>query len=121
LLDGKLFLAPIDSNPQQVLDVGTGTGIWAMYFSFPAMVRAKLTKPATSVTSFLHRLLLALICPRFSLRGKAYPPTTWPILTNGEPKGCLKSIPTEKGVMPAPETAHRLPAVLIECLCKVQC
>lgn len=33
LLDGKLFLAPIGSNPQQVLDVGTGTGIWAMYSS----------------------------------------------------------------------------------------
>lgn len=33
MLDGKLFLAPIDPNPQQVLDVGTGTGIWAMYFS----------------------------------------------------------------------------------------
>lgn len=30
LLDGKLFLAPIDPNVQQVLDVGTGTGIWAM-------------------------------------------------------------------------------------------
>ena len=49
MLDGKLFLAPIGSNPQvnlihetidrdakllkntqKVLDVGTGTGIWAM-------------------------------------------------------------------------------------------
>ncbi|KAI2975165.1 hypothetical protein CBS147323_1035 [Aspergillus niger] len=27
-LDGKLHLAPI-SNPQEILDVGTGTGIWA--------------------------------------------------------------------------------------------
>lgn len=30
MLDNKLFLAPIDQNPQQVLDIGTGTGIWAM-------------------------------------------------------------------------------------------
>lgn len=34
LLEGKLFLAPINSAPQQVLDVGTGTGIWAMYIRF---------------------------------------------------------------------------------------
>lgn len=27
--DDKLFLAPV-KNPQKVLDVGTGTGIWAM-------------------------------------------------------------------------------------------
>ena len=31
LLDDKLFLAPINGNPEKVLDVGTGTGIWAMY------------------------------------------------------------------------------------------
>jgi ubiquinone/menaquinone biosynthesis C-methylase UbiE len=31
LLDDKLFLAPISRNPGKVLDVGTGTGIWAMY------------------------------------------------------------------------------------------
>jgi ubiquinone/menaquinone biosynthesis C-methylase UbiE len=30
LLDGKLFLAPIGDHPQKVMDVGTGTGIWAM-------------------------------------------------------------------------------------------
>lgn len=33
LLDGKLFLAPIGDSPQRVLDVGTGTGIWAMEFA----------------------------------------------------------------------------------------
>lgn len=27
--DNKLYLAPLE-NPQKVLDVGTGTGIWAM-------------------------------------------------------------------------------------------
>ncbi|KAF3083859.1 hypothetical protein TWF569_001393 [Orbilia oligospora] len=29
-LGGKLYLAPIDECPQKILDVGTGTGIWAM-------------------------------------------------------------------------------------------
>ncbi|KAF2117101.1 S-adenosyl-L-methionine-dependent methyltransferase [Lophiotrema nucula] len=29
-LDGELHLAPIGSNPQRVLDIGTGTGIWAI-------------------------------------------------------------------------------------------
>jgi len=38
LLDNKLFLAPIGSHPQKVLDVGTGTGIWAIDFAdqFPS-------------------------------------------------------------------------------------
>src|SRR5450756_2017626 len=31
-LDGKLHLAPIGPNPQNVLDVATGTGIWAVEF-----------------------------------------------------------------------------------------
>ncbi|KAH6883556.1 S-adenosyl-L-methionine-dependent methyltransferase [Thelonectria olida] len=31
-LDNKLFLAPLE-NPQMVLDVGTGTGIWAIDFA----------------------------------------------------------------------------------------
>jgi ubiquinone/menaquinone biosynthesis C-methylase UbiE len=26
----KLHLAPIDPHPQRILDLGTGTGIWAM-------------------------------------------------------------------------------------------
>ncbi|KAF2429240.1 hypothetical protein EJ08DRAFT_671167 [Tothia fuscella] len=32
-LNGRLYLAPIDSHPQRVLDIGTGTGIWAMDFA----------------------------------------------------------------------------------------
>lgn len=32
LLGGRLQLAPI-KNPQRVLDLGTGTGIWAIYFA----------------------------------------------------------------------------------------
>jgi len=30
LLGEKLFLAPIDPNPQRILDLGTGSGIWAL-------------------------------------------------------------------------------------------
>lgn len=26
----KLYLAPLDGTPKRVLDVGTGTGIWAI-------------------------------------------------------------------------------------------
>jgi methylase of polypeptide subunit release factors len=30
LFGGKLHLAPIGAKPQRILDVGTGTGIWAI-------------------------------------------------------------------------------------------
>lgn len=33
MLHGKLYLAPISENPQKVLDIGTGTGIWAIDFA----------------------------------------------------------------------------------------
>ncbi|SCO76926.1 related to TAM domain methyltransferase [Fusarium oxysporum] len=38
MLDGALFLAPIGDHPQRVLDLGTGTGIWAIDFAddFPS-------------------------------------------------------------------------------------
>lgn len=30
LTDGKLFYAPVGENPQKIIDLGTGTGIWAV-------------------------------------------------------------------------------------------
>lgn len=30
LCGGDLFFAPIGKNPQEILDIGTGTGIWAI-------------------------------------------------------------------------------------------
>ncbi|KAJ9319263.1 hypothetical protein DTO271D3_32 [Paecilomyces variotii] len=37
MMDGKLFLAPISETPRHVLDLGTGTGLWAIDFgdNFP--------------------------------------------------------------------------------------
>ncbi len=32
LLSDNLHFAPIGEHPQHVLDIGTGTGIWAMEF-----------------------------------------------------------------------------------------
>lgn len=29
ILDGKLVLAPIGTNPQKIVDLGTGSGLWA--------------------------------------------------------------------------------------------
>ncbi|KAK0099254.1 hypothetical protein ONS96_008488 [Cadophora gregata f. sp. sojae] len=33
MMDQKLYLAPIKPNPQNVLDIGTGTGLWAIQFA----------------------------------------------------------------------------------------
>lgn len=33
VLGGKLHVAPLSNTPQRVLDIGTGTGIWAIDFA----------------------------------------------------------------------------------------
>lgn len=33
MLGGKLYLAPLPVGPLEVLDIGTGTGIWAKQFA----------------------------------------------------------------------------------------
>lgn len=37
ILDGKLGLAPV-KNPKNVLDVATGTGIWAIEYGEPCKI-----------------------------------------------------------------------------------
>jgi ubiquinone/menaquinone biosynthesis C-methylase UbiE len=46
-LQDQLFLAPIKPNPQNVLDMGTGTGIWAI--DFGERCRPELLSPADSI------------------------------------------------------------------------
>jgi ubiquinone/menaquinone biosynthesis C-methylase UbiE len=37
-LDGHLSLAPLNREPEHVLDIGTGTGVWAIdYGDNPAL------------------------------------------------------------------------------------
>ena len=33
LTQGRLYTAPISDSPRRVLDLGTGTGIWAIDFA----------------------------------------------------------------------------------------
>lgn len=48
VLGGKLYLAPIGENPSRILDLGTGTGIWAMDFA-----------------EYAYLIVMVEVCPRF--------------------------------------------------------
>jgi ubiquinone/menaquinone biosynthesis C-methylase UbiE len=49
LLKGKLGLAPVE-KPRRVLDLGTGTGIWAIEFGeYIAAVQTPSLKPLPSL------------------------------------------------------------------------
>ncbi|TVY91516.1 Secondary metabolism regulator [Lachnellula willkommii] len=54
--DDQLFLAPIGSNPQRILDLGTGTGIWAIEMGSSAQIhvytRADITSSVPPNVSF---------------------------------------------------------------------
>jgi hypothetical protein len=49
VLDGKLYLAPISKTPQRVLDLGTGTGIWAIDFGNSSTKRFRLGERLTKL------------------------------------------------------------------------
>lgn len=44
--DGKLCLAPINPNPRNVLDIGTGRGDWAIDFAEYVFARMAIRKPS---------------------------------------------------------------------------
>jgi ribosomal protein RSM22 (predicted rRNA methylase) len=48
LCDGKLHFAPL-RNPQRILDVGTGTGIWAIDSESPVPLREKISHPFLNI------------------------------------------------------------------------
>ena len=41
-MDNELFYSPIGDNPERVIDIGTGTGVWAVY-DHPASDHSVLT------------------------------------------------------------------------------
>ena len=41
-MEGRLFYAPIGQSPQRVLDIATGTGIWAIDFGNASSVSLTL-------------------------------------------------------------------------------
>lgn len=54
-LKGKLNLAPIPKNPQRILDIGTGTGLWAVEIGMSPYGCNPLTKRALADTSNVDR------------------------------------------------------------------
>lgn len=52
LLGGELYLAPIKESPHRVLDLGTGTGIWAMDFAELVPLPPPPARHVTQSTNF---------------------------------------------------------------------
>ncbi len=45
-LDGKLHLAPLKPNPQRILELATGTGLWAITMGRSSMKSKRPTMPS---------------------------------------------------------------------------
>lgn len=80
VFDGRLHLSPITSHPQNVLDIGTGRGDWAIDFAeydYPPSTIA-LNSFSLSTERTHLRALLARTSVRFNLYGRdttiTYPP-----------------------------------------------
>lgn len=52
LLGGRLHFAPIGENPQNVLDMGTGTGIWAIQSEFSSFVSLERKESGMDAENF---------------------------------------------------------------------
>lgn len=50
LYDGKLHLSPL-KDPKQILDIGAGSGIWAMEMGIFILSLVRLSSPLTPMTS----------------------------------------------------------------------
>ncbi|KAK8111715.1 uncharacterized protein PG998_008172 [Apiospora kogelbergensis] len=63
LLNGNLFLAPLSQVPETVLDVATGTGIWAIEFAVSTHPRG-FSQPSNSPSSTIMGTDLSPIQPQ---------------------------------------------------------
>lgn len=70
VMQGKLFLAPIGPSPSRVIDLATGTGIWAIDFGKEWSTILLLCLPETYLALFCSRQVsfrrgnLAFYCER---------------------------------------------------------
>lgn len=56
-MGGKLYFAPVGDEPSRVLDIGTGTGIWAIQFGWRC-VRIMELVPADACCKEINSLQL---------------------------------------------------------------
>jgi len=76
-LGGELHLAPIGDHPQRVLDLGTGTGIWAIDFADKVL-------PTNCHIYWVDCMLTVLVPLRRSARKRHLPHPTFSRATKRE-------------------------------------